>query len=183
MQLFKRKINHKAKGPNLSKIGKDPSTDWFIVLCLFTVLVLASLSFTVLRYLSVNNFINELATATGASTVADTKTQEEKLQEIIVFYKTKEDRHYQLLGKSKSEVREDFEEISAQKRQAEIASSTEAAQKAAKAEADAKAAADKATKDAQDAEAKAKATSGTTQSKSQTQSSSQEDLELVIPSN
>lgn len=124
MQLFKRKLNNKAKNPNRSKIGKDPATDWFIVLCIFSLLIVTSIAFTGYRFYNVNKFIKELSLTTGVSADGGNKTREEELQDIIQFYKEKEDKHNLLLGKSKIEVKQDLEAALLEAKNAAIASSS-----------------------------------------------------------
>lgn len=127
MQLFKRKINLKATNPSHSKVGRDPSTDWFILLCIFVTMVVIVISLTAFRFFKVNNFIADLSMNTGTSADAGVKTREEELQDIIEYYKAKQERHNQLLGNSKIEVKKDLEQAAEEARKAELASSTAAA--------------------------------------------------------
>ncbi len=128
MQLFKRKTNQKVKNPSHSKVGRDPSIDWFILLCVFACMTVIVISLTAFRFYKANNFMTALSLNTGTSADAGVKTREEELQEIIEYYKTKQERHNQLLGNSKIEVKKDQELADEEARKAALASSTAAAQ-------------------------------------------------------
>lgn len=116
MNLSKLKFNLKSKNPNHGKIGKDPSTDWFIILCVFTLVSIIAIATTVVRFLNTKSFIASLDSVTGVSNQNDTKTQEEQVNEILDFYRQKSDRHNQLLGKSKVESKQDIQAVEAEAR-------------------------------------------------------------------
>lgn len=114
MKFFTLKHSQSSLGKtsHQRKVGKDPATDWFLILCFFALLIVTTVSLTGYRFFKVNTFIKSLSNSVTASVDSGKKTKEEELQEVIKFYKAKQTTHDALLGRSKIDVKKKQQDAS-----------------------------------------------------------------------
>lgn len=88
-------------------VGSNPSNDWFIILCFLVVAGIASAVWAGMHFYKVHLFLIELDTKIGNQNITIDKTGEEKLQDIAVYYKNKNEIHLALLSRSKLDTKKE----------------------------------------------------------------------------
>lgn len=106
MKLFNSRHKDGMKDENsttgfMTGLGHTPLVDWIATLCLCIVVIFGIVIFASIRYINVDTFIHTLPLQNANTEVVQTKTKEEKLQEIVGLYKEKQENHSEILSVTK----------------------------------------------------------------------------------
>jgi hypothetical protein len=93
----------KPKSPKsmfMGKVGKTPTIDWLVLSVLFVCFVIAAAVWSAFHFIETKRSLNDAAIVDENGPVI-TKTEQEKLEEILQIYEAKKSRHLDLLEQAK----------------------------------------------------------------------------------